>query len=339
MKVLVTGASGLIGAHVTQALLDQGAEPVACDTAPFVLPMGADSNSVPFVQADVSDLDALSSILETYRIDRIVHSAAILARTCQESPTRAVNVNVVGSLNVLEAARRLGLARVVMASSIAVYGNTTSDPIDEARLDKARLDETHPLNPTTVYGSAKVLVEACGQAYRKNHGLEFVALRYGATYGPGPKKPTSTGVATDLRSFFERAVHSGEVVLSDQDDLKRPLVYVRDAARATALACCRQEPAPSSVFNVAGDCAASLADCAQILAQLLPGLKIIRPENPAEQGAVRPQSVALSVDRAREELGYEPEYPLERGISEYVKWLQEGAPVAASELTNGGSHD
>ena len=154
MKVLVTGASGLIGAHVTQALLDQGAEPVACDTAPFVLPMGDDSNRVPFVQADVSDLDALSSILETYQIDRIVHSAAILARTCQENPALAVKVNVVGSLNVLEAARRLGLTRVVMASSIAVYGNTTSEPIDE----------THPLDPSTVYGSAKVLVEACGQA-------------------------------------------------------------------------------------------------------------------------------------------------------------------------------
>ncbi len=334
MKVLVTGASGLIGAHVTQALLDQGAEPVACDTAPFVPPMGADSNSVPFVQADVSDLDALSAILESYQIDRIVHSAAILARTCQENPTLAVNVNVGGSLNVLEAARRLGLARVVMASSIAVYGNTTDDPIDEACLD-----EVHPLNPTTVYGSAKVLVEACGHAYRKNHGLEFVALRYGVTYGPGPEKPTSTGVATDLRSFFERAVHTGEVILSDQDDLKRPLVYVKDAARATALACCRQEPAPSSVFNVAGDRAASLAECAQILARLLPGLKITRLENPPDSGAVRPQSVALSIDRARAELGYEPEYPLERGLGEYVEWLQEGAPVTASELTNGESHD
>ncbi len=329
MKVLVTGASGLIGAHVTQALLDQGAEPVACDTALFVPPTGDDSNRVPFVQADVSDLDALSAILETHQIDRVVHSAAILARTCQEKPALAVDVNVVGSLNVLEAARRLGLKRVVMASSIGVYGTTTSDPVDEA----------HPLNPTTVYGSAKVLVEACGQAYRKNHGLEFVALRYGATYGPGPKKPTSTGVATDLRSFFERAVHSGEVILSDADDLKRPLVYVKDAARATALACCRQEPAPSSVFNVAGDRAVSLAECAEVLAQLLPDLKITRPENPADPGAVRPQSVVLSIERAREELGYEPEYPLERGIGEYVEWLQRGAPVAASELTKGGSHD
>ncbi len=216
-----------------------------------------------------------------------------------------------------------------MASSIAVYGTTTDDPIDEA----------HPLNPTTVYGSAKVLVEACGQAYRKNHGLEFVALRYGATYGPGPEKPTSTGVATDLRSFFERAVHTGEVILSDQDDLKRPLVYVKDAARATALACCRQEPSPSSVFNVAGGRAVSLAECAQILARLLPGLKITQPDNPPDPGAVRPQSVVLSIDRARAELGYEPEYPLERGIGEYVEWLQRGAPVTAAELTNGESHD
>jgi len=146
-------------------------------------------------------------------------------------------------------------------------------------------------------------------------------------------------VATDLRSFFERAVHFGEVILSDEDDLKRPLVYVKDAARATALACCREEPAPSSVFNVAGDRAVSLAECAEVLAQLLPDLKITRPENPADPGAVRPQSVVLSIERAREELGYEPEYPLERGIGEYVEWLQRGAPVAASELTKGGSHD
>ncbi len=76
-----------------------------------------------------------------------------------------------------------------------------------------------------------------------------------------------------------------------------------------------------------------------ILVELLPDLKITRPEDPPEQGAVRPQSVALSIERAREELGYEPEYPLERGIGEYVEWLQRGAPVAASEFTNGGSHD
>ena len=68
-------------------------------------------------------------------------------------------------------------------------------------------------------------------------------------------------------------------------------------------------------------------------------MKINRPENLSDPGAVRPQSVALSIDRARAELGYEPEYPLERGLGEYVEWLQEGAPVAASELTNGESHD
>jgi len=83
----------------------------------------------------------------------------------------------------------------------------------------------------------------------------------------------------------------------------------------------------------------SLAECAEILARLLPGLKITRPEKSPATGDVRPQSVALSMDRARAELGYEPEYPLERGIGEYVDWLQRGVPVAASELTNGGSHD
>ena len=163
---------------------------------------------------------------------RIIHTAALLARTCQEQPPQAVRVNAVGSVNVLEAARQLGLVRVVMASSIAVYGHLTSRIVDE----------DHPCNPTTIYGAAKVLAENCGRAYRDDHGIEFVALRYGATYGPGPAKPPSRGVATDLRAFFEGAVRSREVVLSEQDNLGRPLVYVKDAARATALACCQEKP-------------------------------------------------------------------------------------------------
>ncbi len=314
MRVLVTGGSGLIGAHVTQAVLDLGAEPVACDIAPFRLPTSADSSSVPFVKLDISDLDALCSALEQHRIDRIIHTAALLARTCQEQPPQAVRVNAIGSVNVLEAARQLGVGRVVMASSIAVYGHLTSRIVDE----------DHPCNPTTIYGAAKVLAENCGRAYRNDHGIEFVALRYGATYGPGPAKPPSRGVATDLRAFFERAVRSREVVLSDQDDLGRPLVYVKDAARATALACCQEKPVRSLVLNVAGERAATLSDCAEVLAQLIPELKITRREGPSVSTAVRPQSVALSIDRAREELDFQPQYPLERGISEYVEWLQEG---------------
>ena len=313
MRVLVTGGSGLIGAHVTQALLKLGAEPVVADTAPFRLPMSEETARVPFVQVDVSDLDALCSTLEEQRIDRIIHTAAILARTCQENPPLAVRVNATGSLNVLEAARQLGLARVVMASSIAVYGHITGDLVDE----------DHPSSPTTIYGAAKILAETCGRAYRDNHGIQFVALRYGATYGPGPATPPSHGIATDLRAFFEGAVRSGEVVLSNQDDLGRPLVYVKDAARATALACCNEEPARSYALNVAGERPATLADCAEILAQQIPELKITRLEDSLVSGAVRPQSVALSIERAREELGYQPEYSLERGIREYVEWLQE----------------
>jgi UDP-glucose 4-epimerase len=312
MRVLVTGGSGLIGAHVTQALLELGAEPVVADTAPFRLPLSAENDGIPFVQVDVSDLDALRTTLEEQKIDRIIHTAAILARTCQENPPLAVRVNATGSLNVLEAARQLGLGRVVMASSIAVYGHITG----------ALVDEDHPSNPTTIYGVAKILAETCGRAYRDNHGIQFVALRYGATYGPGPVQPTSHGIATDLRAFFEGAVHSGEVVVSNQDDLGRPLVYVKDAARATALACCNERAAKSYVLNVAGEHPATLKDCAEILAQQIPKLKVTRLEEPSVSGAVRPQSVALSIARAKEELGYQPEYSLERGIGEYVEWLQ-----------------
>lgn len=308
MRVLVTGASGLIGTHTVEALHACGVEPVAFDVEPPAGGGGGNVPNVPFVRGDVTDRHALLSALRVHGISRIVHLAAVLQRSSQEDPALAATVNVGGSIAVLEAARELSIRRVVVASSIAVYGNVRYDPVDEL----------HPLSPHTVYGAAKLFVENAGRAYRERHGIEFIALRYGATYGPGPVRMASVGAATDLRTFFEEAIRRREVVLSDPD-AKRPLVYVKDAARGTALACLA-EPAPAAcALNVAGDRAASMAECAAVLAGLLPGLRILRRDRP---GGTPPMIASLAIDRAQSELGYRPRYPLEAGIADYVRTLE-----------------
>lgn len=307
VRVLVTGASGLIGLHVIEALRAVGVVPVAFDAEPFTALPGPRSALVT-VTGDVTDRDAITSALQDHRIERVIHLAAILQRSAQEDPVRAVAVNIGGSLNVLEAARTLGIRRVVVASSIAVYGDVCYDPVDER----------HPCSPTTAYGAAKLFVENSGRVYGERYGLEFVALRYGATYGPGPAQTRSAGAATDLRAFFEDAVRSGEAVLWGPP-AKRPLVYVKDAAYATALACLVEPPPASFVFNVAGRDGASLADCAAVLAKLLPGLHIIHREKP---GTTRPMTATLTIDRAAAAFGYTPRYSLEEGIRDYVRTLQ-----------------
>ncbi|MBI3109095.1 MAG: NAD(P)-dependent oxidoreductase [Candidatus Rokubacteria bacterium] len=314
MRVLVTGASGLIGMHATEALRAMGTDPIVFDTQPFTPPGGAAPGGCLVVPGDVTDRGAVLAVLRDFGIDRIVHLAAVLQRSAQDDPLRAAEVNIRGSLNVLDAARTLGIRRVVVASSIAVYGPARYDPIDEQ----------HPCSPTTVYGAGKLFVEHSGHVFRKLHGLEFVALRYGATFGPGPRQATSAGAATELRSFFEDAVRAGAVSLWGPE-AARPLGYVKDAALATALACL-VDPAPaSSVFNVAGSRAASMAECADVLGRLLPGLRVVRRDG---TGMTPPMPATLAIDRAAAELGYQPRYPLADAITDYVAALRAGAAGA-----------
>jgi nucleoside-diphosphate-sugar epimerase len=177
--VLVTGGRGFLGRAVVELLRRSTDSVISLDEVP--VPAACPSCDSE-VLCDITDADQLLRVCEGRRIGGIVHLAAILPTAAQREPLRATQVNVAGSLNLLEMARRCGVRRFVLASSVSVYGTC---PMNHA------VSEADRAAPEDLYGAAKVYVEQLGQAYRECHGLEFVSLRIGRVVGPGARSASS----------------------------------------------------------------------------------------------------------------------------------------------------
>jgi nucleoside-diphosphate-sugar epimerase len=174
--VLVTGARGFIGRSVAKLLQRDGYRVLGSDRGDSAESAGEQ------IAMDITDGEHLRRLFQGRAIAGIIHLAAILPTAAQGDPVGATEVNVRGSLNVLEMARQFGVRRVVFGSSLSVYGTC---PVDREvwELDRAA--------PEDLYGSAKVYVEQLGAAYRERYGVEFVSLRIGRVVGPGAQSSTS----------------------------------------------------------------------------------------------------------------------------------------------------
>ena len=216
--VLVTGARGFIGQAVCKPLQREGYRVLALDQSRA----GGEPGTTPGgeIQCDISDAARLRSVFEAERIEAIIHLAAILPTAAQREPVRATQVNILGSLNLLEMARRFGVRRMVFGSSLSVYG--TCPPDD-------RVCETHQAAPEDLYGAAKLYVERLGEASRSRDGLEFVALRIGRVVGEGARSATSAWRS----EIFERlqAGEAAEIVLPFVAHERVLLLHVADVAR------------------------------------------------------------------------------------------------------------
>jgi nucleoside-diphosphate-sugar epimerase len=178
--VLVTGGRGFVGRVVGKLLQREGYGVVSLDCSPL---LGDSAEGSPVeVQCDIADTAALQFVFEIHPIEAIVHLAAILPTEAQREPLRATQVNVDGSLNLLEMARRFRIRRFVFGGSVSIYG---SCPINHA------VSEQDRAVPEDLYGVAKLYVEQLGQSYRDCHGLEFVSLRIVRVLGPGSNSRTS----------------------------------------------------------------------------------------------------------------------------------------------------
>ena len=209
--VLVTGGRGFIGRATVKALLDAGYRVTSVD----VSPAGSDDEVV----CDITAIDSLRSLFRERATNVIVHLAAILPTAAQRSPLQATQVNVQGSLNLLEVAREFGVRRFVFGSSLSVYGTCPVDRV-VAESDRAA--------PEDLYGAAKLYVEQLGGAYRQAHGLDFVSLRIGRVVGPGA---ASTASAWRSEIFERLAGGSGEISIPYSESERILLVHVEDVAR------------------------------------------------------------------------------------------------------------
>jgi nucleoside-diphosphate-sugar epimerase len=216
---VITGGAGYIGRHVRSELLAAGRGVISLDRVKSQSSLSAQS-----YECDITKAQQLQDILASSPgpIESIVHLASTLRTASLKDPYRATEVNILGTLNVLEAARNFGAGRLVFASSVSIYGSKKSqDDISEAE----------PTTPEDVYGAAKQYLEVLGEAYGRKYGIQFEALRIPIVVGPGPIGASSSPWRTDIFDAL-RENNRREILIPFAEDETLSIVHVEDLAKA-----------------------------------------------------------------------------------------------------------
>jgi len=305
MSILVTGGAGLVGSYIVEELVQAGDRVVALDIKDPGEILAKHKKGIQCIKGGIEDGNLLDSIFQEHRVERVVHLAALLQFGCEQDPRKAVQVNIVGTLNLLEAARKARVKKFVFASSAAMYGASSGT-----------LHESSPVSQdTSLYGGSKFFGELLGSRYEKLYGLPFVVVRYFAVFGPG--KVGSPGVAEVIKKI-ESTISGKDVTIAEaiSPDKKIHFVFAKDVAHATVLAL-KKEGLKSRLFNIAGgdDCYVTLEEFHQALKKMYPSAGRV-----TFTGKGRSRGKA-DISLAREELGYEPQYNLERGIQEDIDYF------------------
>lgn len=300
MAILITGGGGYIGRWLANELAGQGHPVIAVDRQ---TPDPAWEPRLPegtiFIEGDVADRDGLVRAAQEVPTTAIIHLAGIVTMGCEQNPDLAMKVNLGGTHNALEAARLANVPRVVLASTISVYGPDVPQPITE---------ET-PALPLTWYGQTKVMAEQLGLYYARRFGLDFRAARLAAIVGP--YRNAASGSATMYTSLIlERAALGQPYEIDVDEEAATPVLYVKDGARALARLALAPE-APRRIYNI-GTGRAGAAELVEIARQRVPDAQLrFTPEpNLARVGRIS-ATWDLSIEAAAEDLDWRPAFTLE----------------------------
>ena len=307
MRVLVTGGAGFIGSHVADACLAAGHEVAVVDD----LSTGSREYLDPrirFWQVDVRSAE-LPQVVAEFRPDVINHHAAQTSVSASvQDPRGDGEINILGSINLLEAAVRHGVRRVIFASTGgAIYGDLVAVPTDE----------TAAAQPVSPYGVAKLAVERYLYAYQVMHGLQAVVLRYGNVYGPRQSPHGEAGVM----AIFSQGVLEGRVLTVNGDgDQTRDYVYVGDVVRANMLATHMELGQELPILNIGTGVETSVNDLLRLFREMA-GMEVRWRHGSARPGEQR-RSV-LDASLAKRLLGWGATTELRTGLAQTFGWFQE----------------
>ncbi len=311
MKVLVTGGAGFIGSWVVDLLIQDGYSVVVVDD----LSTGSKSNLNPkakFYKVDIRT-PGLEKVFNREKPEVVCHFAAQTSiATSIEEPRFDADVNVVGSLNLMEVSRHSGVKRFVFASSVAVYGEPEYLPCDEV----------HPTNPLSPYGVTKNTVEHYLYVYWINHKLDYVALRFTNIYGP---RQNPSGEAGVVAIFSFNMLNGKQVVINGDGNQERDFLYVGDVASAVVAAIKsptaeeRHRHPLSSTYNLGTGEATSVNDL-YVHFTALTGYERRPLHGPARPGEI--YEITVDSSKAKKDFNWEPKTPLADGLKETVEWFR-----------------
>lgn len=308
---LITGAAGFIGSNLCEAILDMGYRVRALDdlsTGKIAnVDMFADNPNYEFVKADIKDLDACMKACEG--VDYVLNQAAwgSVPRSI-EMPLFYCQNNIMGTLNMMEAARQNGVKKFVYASSSSVYG-------DEPNLPKKEGIEGNLLSP---YAVTKRCDEEWGKMYTMHYGLDTYGMRYFNVFG---RRQDPDGVYAAVIPKFIKLLLKGEVPTINGDGKQsRDFTYVENVVEANLKACLASHEAAGQAYNIAFGGREYLIDIYYGLTKAL-GVEIEPNFGPDRAGDIKHSNADIS--KAKQLLGYDPEWSFERGIQAAIQWYKE----------------
>jgi UDP-glucuronate 4-epimerase len=318
MFILVTGGAGFIGSHLCEALLERGDCVTALDNFdPFYSPALKRRNlaralkyeTFSLVEGDIRGEGLLKALFTRCRFDAVVHLAALAGvRESLEQPRQFEDVNVLGTLELLEAARQHGLPRFILASTSSVYGLSPNLPYRE---------DDPLLAPVSIYGATKIACEKYGHVYYSMHGLPLISLRFFTAYGPRQRPDMA------IHKFALRILAGEELPVYGAGGTSRDYTYIADIVQGVLAAL--DSPRAYGVYNLGNNVAFTLREVIAQLEQALGREAKLRhlPEQPGD-----PPHTCANIDRALAELGFRPATPLAAGIAAFTDWLLEEQAAA-----------
>ncbi len=303
MKVLVTGGAGFIGSHVVAAFLGDGHEVAVVDN----LSSGKRANvppGVPLYEVDIRDADGLGRVFATVKPDVLDHHAAqIDVRRSMQDPGLDADINLLGTIRLLECCRAHGTRKVIFASSGgAIYGDVRESPTEASA--------PAPLSP---YGVSKLCAEQYLDLYRRSYGMQCCALRYSNVYGPR-QDPLGEGGVVSV--FLRRMLSGRSATIFGDGEQTRDFVYAEDVARANLLVALTDI---SGVINISTGQQTTVNALYSMLARMV-GFAGEPQRAPERPGEVRISSLDASL--AERVLGWQPAKTLEQGLEDTAAYFR-----------------
>ena len=316
MQILVTGGAGFIGGHLAERFLQQGHDVTVLDALLPFYDLGIKEATIDaareaaaesgadyeFVEGSVTDDEQISSLVA--EADMIYHQAAQAGvRASVAEPQKVHDINVTGTVTILEAAREHGVERVVNASSSSVYGKPVSLPYAE----------THPTEPVSPYGVSKRSAEHYVRVYNEVYGLPTVSLRYFTVYGPRMRPNMA------FTNFVSRCLHGESPIIYGDGQQTRDFTYIEDIAAANKRLL-ETSAADGEVVNVGSGDRITIEKLARVIRdEIDPSLEIVY-DDPREGDA---EHTHADVSKAADLLGYEPSVSIVEGARLFVEWYRE----------------
>jgi UDP-glucose 4-epimerase len=317
-RILVTGGAGLVGSHIVDELVKEKARVVVYDSfvrgKPEHLDFAQSQGEVEIIKSDLRDTETMHAALKG--VDYVFHQAAAWLRLCQDDPRLSLDVNIIGTFNLLEGCVEAGVKKVIAASSSSVYGEGTYLPTDEG----------HPFNNDLFYGAAKVANEQHYRAFHKKYGLDFVAFRYLNVYGP--RQPYESAYMDVIMHFLNRIDANEPPIVRGDGSATVDLVFAEDVARANVMAL--KSEVTNEFFNVASGQETTLKELAYLLIRLRGKAGKLEPVfQPLDGGLVARRWG--SATKARELLGFETTTTVEDGMRRVIAWREQTALARAAQ--------